>query len=80
MQPPKHAKLMASGAHLIGAAKRFMAGGHLAPDAEDLLLQSCSVFDNVAKALTATAAPPSQPGAALIHMDPDVPFTCMAHC
>ena len=79
MQQPKHAKLVASGAHLIGAAKRFMAGGHLAPDAEDLLLQSCSVFDDVAKALTTAAAAPSQPGAALICVDPGL-VTCMAHC
>jgi hypothetical protein len=57
-QQPNQAKLAASAAHLIGAAQRFMAGGHLAPGAEVLLLQSCTVFDDVAKALiTAPAAP-----------------------
>ena len=54
--------MVASGAHLMTAAQRFMAGGLAKSGAEDLLLQSCSVFADLSKA---TPAAPSRTGALL---------------
>lgn len=54
---PKRARLVASGVRLLSGAQRLTDGGNVAAGAEDLLLQSCSVFENVAKALSVAGSP-----------------------
>ena len=67
---------MASGAHLMGSVHRLVPGGRLAPGAENLVLQTCAVFDDVTAALKAMATP--QTGAAPLDMRPDLRAVSLA--